>query len=159
MKKVSKIERHIIDKIKRDYDYWQGYVNEVEDRNKEIEDKKKSLIQELKENPDSQTSQDAVIYLNYDYHNYMKDLRILSTRLTELYRIADEMELTEHFNESLNNKMQKILGNESELTFVYDKGKLVERVKGERDKKFKEIKETFYDDMVNIIVDALEKEN
>lgn len=157
MKEINKTEKYIIDKIKRDYEYWQGYVNEVEERNKEIETKKEALAKELRENPNSQVSEDTIMYLNYDYHSYMKDLKTIITRLTELYRIADEMNLTSNFNDSLNNKMQKILGDEPELTFVYDNGKLIERVKGERDKKVKEIKEFLYDDMVNIVIESLEK--
>jgi hypothetical protein len=154
----TKLEQYLINKIKTDFDYWQGYVNEFTDREKEFAEKRTAIVEALKKDPNRQDSKDALTFIQYDYNNHLKDLNLLVTQLLSLYKVADAMDLTDNFTESLNQKMQRVLSEEPKPVFIFDNKTLVERVKGGREKHLEEIaKSPFHEEILNMVINTIEK--
>lgn len=149
---LTDLEKYLIQKIKSSYDYWQGYANIFEQKEREIEEKKKEVFKIFKESPDTDEAKRLLTFIQYDYQNHLADLKNIVTKLLALYNLADTLKLTDQFTESLNNKMQKVKSTEKGETFIFDDNKLVERIEGERDKFLKSMQENpFYKDAMEMV--------
>lgn len=132
--KLTDFEKYLITKVRSDYDYWQGYANLFESKEKEINDRKEEVFKLFKDSPDSDEAKKAMMFIQYDYQHHIEDLKAILYKLTALYTMADTLKLTDQFTDSLNAKMQKIKDTEKKNTFIFDDNKLKERVEGEREK-------------------------
>lgn len=156
---MNKTEEFLVKKIKSDFDYWQGYLNIFEEKQKEFETNRKEIANIMKEDPKGEAAKASLLYMQYDYANHLDDLRQMGQQLTALYKVADSLSLTEQFTDSLNKKMQKVLDVERKHTFVYEKGRFEEREKGKRKNFVDTIEDNpMYKEMLEIISNKLEKD-
>jgi hypothetical protein len=158
-KEISKEAEFLIKKIVTDFQYWQAYLNIFQEKEKEFGDKKNDITRQLKENPNSEQAKDAMIFIQYSYEKHLSDLRLLLNQLIGMYKVAEALDLTTHFTDSLNEKMQRAMDAEgNKCTFFVDGKKLEERIKGGRDKFVKEFEQNpMYKQVMQMVVDQMEK--
>lgn len=156
---MNKTEQFLVKKIIADYDYWQGYLNIFEEKQKEFETNKKEIANIMREDPQGEAAKASLLYMQYDYANHLDDLRQMNQQLTALYKVADSLNLTDQFTDSLNKKMQKVLDVERKHVFVYEKDKFEEREKGKRKEFVENIENNpMYKEILDIISNKLEKD-
>ena len=157
--KLTDLEKYLIIKIKSDFDYWQGYANVFQGKEKEFADNKEKIAKLFKESPDTEEAKRALLFAQYDYQFHQNDLKDIMIKLVALYNLADALNLTDQFTESLNQKMQRLKELDKKNVFVLDNGRLEEREKGNREKYLKEMESNpLYKDVMQFVSSKLDGE-
>lgn len=146
--------KQIVETTKEKLEYWKKYVKIFEATNKNIDANRKELAKKLMDDPNSKEIRGQVEYLFYDYNMNIQDLNQLTQELATLYRVIDKKDFTEEEIE----KLDEIKEGSRKQIFMVETNKLVERVKGQREKHVNSIKTSpHYNQIIKTIKENLEK--
>ena len=137
MKSSNKV---ITDRVKSLFKEYQLYVKHFEKEKDSVEEKKKDIAKALKEDHAFEKHEKELEWLLFGYQMKVQDINNIVAELVAVYKTAITAELTEEFEQQLNETVTKLKDNRKKQTFIPTEKGLEERVKGSQKEAVDNIK-------------------